>query len=138
VLKLLHEQGVGAEVISPYELWLAKQLGVPAERTIYNGPAKSDDSIRDAVERRIQVINCNHREELPRVAQIARQLGVRARVALRVNTSVGWSGQFGTPIQGGEALAAYREALACLSCRWWVCTPIAAVKFATSPSYWPF
>lgn len=112
VLKLLHEQGIGAEVISPYELWLAKQLGVPPERTIYNGPAKSDDSIRDAVERRIQVINCNHREELPRVAQIARQLGVRARVALRVNTSAGWSGQFGTPIQGGQALAAYREALA--------------------------
>ncbi|HEY0462570.1 MAG TPA: alanine racemase, partial [Polyangiaceae bacterium] len=112
VLKLLHEQGIGAEVISPYELWLAKQLGVPPERTIYNGPAKSDDSIRDAIERRIQVINCNHREELPRVAQIARQLGVRARVALRVNTSGGWSGQFGTPIQGGQALAAYREALA--------------------------
>jgi len=112
VLKLLHEQGIGAEVISPYELWLAKQLGVPPERTIYNGPAKSDDSIRDAIERRIQVINCNHREELPRVAQIARQLGVRARVALRVNTSVGWSGQFGTPIQGGQALDAYREALA--------------------------
>lgn len=112
VLKLLHQQGIGAEVISPYELWLAKQLGVPPELTIYNGPGKSDDSIRDAVERRIQVINCNHREELPRVARIARQLGVQARVALRVNTSVGWSGQFGTPILGGQALDAYREALA--------------------------
>ena len=111
VLRVLHGEGIGAEVISPYELWLAKQLGVPPESTIYNGPAKSDDSIRDAVERRIQVINCNHREELPRVARIARELGVQARVALRVNTSVGWSGQFGTPIQGGQALAAYREAL---------------------------
>src|SRR6185369_8301232 len=111
VLKTLHEQGIGAEVISPYELWLAKELGVPAELTIYNGPAKSDDSLRDAVERGIQAINCNHREELPRVARIARQLGVRARVTLRVNNSVGWSGQFGTPIQGGRALAAYREAL---------------------------
>src|SRR6478609_4537504 len=111
VLRVLHEQGIGAEVISPYELWLAKQLGVPAELTIYNGPAKSDDSLRDAIERRIQAINCNHREELPRVARIARQLGVRARVTLRVNTSVGWSGQFGTPIAGGQALAAYREAL---------------------------
>lgn len=111
VLKVLHEQGIGAEVISPYELWLAKQLGVPPELTIYNGPAKSDDSLRDAVERGIQAINCNHREELPRVARIARELGVRARVTLRVNTSVGWSGQFGTPIQGGQAFAAYREAL---------------------------
>jgi len=112
VLRLLHAQGIGAEVISPFELWLAKQLGVPPELTIYNGPAKSDDSIRDAVERGIQAINCNHREELPRVARIARELGKKARVALRVNTSVGWSGQFGTPIRGGQALAAYREALA--------------------------
>jgi diaminopimelate decarboxylase len=112
VLEVLHQEGVGAEVISPYELWLAKQLGVPPELTIYNGPAKSDDSIRDAIERRIQVINCNHREELPRVARIARELGMLARVALRVNTSAGWSGQFGTPISGGQALAAYREALA--------------------------
>ncbi|HEX2674346.1 MAG TPA: hypothetical protein VHM25_25895, partial [Polyangiaceae bacterium] len=45
VLRTLHEQGIGAEVISPYELWLAKELGVPPERTIYNGPAKSDDSL---------------------------------------------------------------------------------------------
>jgi len=111
VLRTLHEQGIGAEVISPYELWLAKQLGVRPELTIYNGPAKSEDSLRDAIERRIQAINCNHREELPRVARIARELGVRARVTLRVNTSVGWSGQFGTPIAGGQALAAYREAL---------------------------
>ncbi|HET7544830.1 MAG TPA: hypothetical protein VFK05_33415 [Polyangiaceae bacterium] len=111
VLKTLHEQGIGAEVISPYELWLAKELGVPPALTIYNGPAKSDESLRDAIERGIQAINCNHREELPRVARIARQLGTVARVTLRVNTSVGWSGQFGTPIADGRALAAYREAL---------------------------
>lgn len=30
VLKELHEAGLAAEVISPYELWLAQKLGVPA------------------------------------------------------------------------------------------------------------
>ena len=32
VLRRLHDHGVGAEVISPYELWLAQRLGVPGER----------------------------------------------------------------------------------------------------------
>ena len=49
VLHRLHERGIGAEVISPYELWLALRLGVPGDRIIYNGPAKSADSIRTAI-----------------------------------------------------------------------------------------
>ena len=49
VLRRLHAGGVGAEVISPYELWLALRLGVPADRIIYNGPAKSPASIRTAI-----------------------------------------------------------------------------------------
>lgn len=111
VLSLLHSLGVGAEVISHYELWLARQLGVPPERIVYNGPGKSDASIREAVAAGIQILNLNHPEEIPRVARIARELGVRARVGLRVSTSHGWSAQFGTPIAEGAALRAYEQAL---------------------------
>lgn len=112
VLKCIHECGVGAEVISHYELWLARKLGVPGERIVYNGPAKSPDSIREAIECGVAVINVNHREEIPVVASIARDCGKRARIGLRVSTDYGWSAQFGIPIAGGEALDAYRQALA--------------------------
>src|SRR6267143_660866 len=44
ILKPLHEAGIGAEVISPYELWLAEQLGVPGDMILYNGVDKSDAS----------------------------------------------------------------------------------------------
>ncbi len=63
-LSTLHQQGVGAEVISAYELWLALRLGVPAERIVYNGPVKSAASVREAIERGIGLITANHAEEL--------------------------------------------------------------------------
>jgi diaminopimelate decarboxylase len=112
VLRELHGAGVGAEVISPYELWLALRLGVPPERILYNGPGKSDDSIRTAIEANILAINCNHREEVERVAHIARSMGRVARVGIRVNTEDSWTQQFGTPIRGGQALAAFKDARA--------------------------
>ena len=45
-LRHMHEKGVGAEVISPYELWLAMQLGVDPSDIIYNGPGKTEESVR--------------------------------------------------------------------------------------------
>ena len=111
VLAQLHEQGIGAEVISDYELWLAMQLGVPPQDIIYNGPAKSDDSLRIAISTGIRSINLNHPEELERVTKIAEELGQAANISLRLVPPNGWAGQFGFDIKSGEAMAGYRRAL---------------------------
>src|SRR5262249_16718064 len=105
VLSFIYALGVGAEVISHYELWLAPRIGVPAEKIIYNGPGKSDASIREAIEMGVQTLNLNHREEIARVSRIATQLGKKVRVGIRVSVGDDWSFQFGTPVAGGEALA---------------------------------
>lgn len=112
VLQELHRQGIGAEVISHYELWLARKLGVAPDRIVYNGPVKSEASLIEAIKDRIQLININHLEELPVIARIARELGIKPRVGLRITVGGGWSGQFGTPTADGAALRAYREAMA--------------------------
>ncbi|MFP2897679.1 pyridoxal-dependent decarboxylase [Corallococcus sp. 4LFB] len=112
VLSALHARGVGAEVISAYELWLALKLGVAPERIVYNGPVKSDASIRESITRGIGLLAANHREELDVFSRHAAQAGKRPRVAVRVTTATGWTSQFGTPVAGGQALAAYRQALA--------------------------
>lgn len=109
VLRFMHELGIGAEVISEYELWLAFKLGVPPDRIVYNGPAKSVASIREALARDILLLNVNHREEIAVVAKAASELGKRPRIGVRVGTSAGWSGQFGLPIGTGEAFAALAE-----------------------------
>lgn len=110
VLRRLHALGIGAEVISPYELWLALRLGVPPARIVYNGPAKPSRALADAIRRGVGLICLNHPEEIDAVARAARRAGRRARVALRVATRRGWSGQLGFSIESGEALAGYRAA----------------------------
>jgi diaminopimelate decarboxylase len=112
VLREMHALGVGAEVISEYELWLAFQLGVPPERIVYNGPVKSEASLREAMLRGVGLINANHREEIARLGAIAAGLARRPRVGVRVSTSGSWSGQFGAAIATGEALSAVEEAAA--------------------------
>ena len=110
VLTELHALGVGAEVISHYELWLARRLGVPPDKIVFNGPAKSDTAIAEAIDAGIQLLNVNHREEIARVAAIAERSGRRPRIGVRVTVGDGWSGQFGVPVEGGRALAAFDEA----------------------------
>lgn len=42
LLAEIHRLGIGAEVISPFELWLAEQLGNPGEDIVFNGVAKTE------------------------------------------------------------------------------------------------
>jgi diaminopimelate decarboxylase len=117
VLRRLSDLGVGAEVVSPYELWLATRLGVEPARIIYNGPGKTMDVARTLVRSDLLITHLNHREEIALVAQAAAELGKRTTVGLRVATADSWSGKFGVPIAGGQALRAFEEALACPSLR---------------------
>src|SRR5262249_25460286 len=56
-IQVLHGLGANAEVISHFELWLALRLGVPPDRIIFNGPGKTPESLRVAVEKNIKLIN---------------------------------------------------------------------------------
>lgn len=110
MLAMLVAHGAQAEIISEHELWLVRQLGVPADRVIYNGPAKSDASIEWAVQHGIKAIHLNHREEMQRVAAIAERLQRRVRVGFRVTS--GAMGQFGLPLWDDDTVAVVREAMA--------------------------
>ncbi|MET0145047.1 MAG: pyridoxal-dependent decarboxylase [Ilumatobacteraceae bacterium] len=110
VLRRLHDTGVGAEVISPYELWLALRLGVPGDRIVYNGPAKSPDSIRTAVGAGALAINANTVNEAALISRLAADEGRTVNLGLRLSVPGAWGGQFG--IATIEAAAgAVRDAL---------------------------
>jgi diaminopimelate decarboxylase len=111
VLGRLHASGVGAEVISPYELWLAIRLGVPGDRLLYNGPAKSPDSIRAAIRHGALLVNANSTSEAALVARLAADERRTVSLGLRVTVAGSWGGQFG--IASVDAAAgAVRAALA--------------------------
>ena len=104
ILRSLHEVGIGAEVISPYELWLAEQLGVPGNMILYNGVDKSDESFERAVRLGILSINVDQFEEIDRIYAVATRLNQSVRVGVRLALSS--SSQFGLDLESGEALAA--------------------------------
>jgi diaminopimelate decarboxylase len=107
VIRVLHECGALAEVISHFELWLALELGVSPAKIIVNGPAKTPAMVDLAVERRVKLINIDGVEEIELVAAAAARHHVRQPVGIRVVASVGWQAQFGLSLKSGEARQAF-------------------------------
>ena len=50
VCNVLHQEGAWAEVVSEFEYQKARQLGVPGDKIIYNGPHKTRDALEKAIE----------------------------------------------------------------------------------------
>lgn len=108
-IDVLHRAGATAEVISEFELWLALRLGMPGERIIFNGPAKTHDALALALFHAVKLINIDNMVELDLLDDLATRAKRRQRVGVRIVTSVGWSGQFGMSIHDGSALRAFRK-----------------------------
>jgi diaminopimelate decarboxylase len=88
VIRLLAGEGLGADTVSGGEIARALAAGVPPERIVYAGIAKTDDEIRLALATGILQFNVESVEELRRIAELAAAMGRTAPVALRVNPDV--------------------------------------------------
>ncbi|MEV5077474.1 diaminopimelate decarboxylase [Streptomyces sp. NPDC056159] len=88
VLRLLHEEGIGAEVASPGELALARAAGVPPARTVLDSPAKTPAELREALELGIAV-NADNPQELARIDALVGSAVPRSPLGIRVNPQVG-------------------------------------------------
>ncbi len=119
VLRLLAEEGAGADIVSGGELFRALRAGIPADRIVFSGVGKKTDEIRYALDTGILMFNVESADELHAINTTARQMGKKAPVALRVNPDVDpkthpyistgmKKNKFGIPVT--EALAIYREA----------------------------
>jgi diaminopimelate decarboxylase len=85
ILRLIAEQGLGADVASKGELCLARSAGFPANRITFSGVGKRDDEIAYALAEDILAFNVESTEEIEVLNQIAGAAGTRARILLRVN-----------------------------------------------------
>jgi len=101
ILEKIHALGIGAEVISPYELWLAEKLKVPGDRIIYNGVNKTRESIERAIRMGVIAINVDHSEEVERIYQVAKGMNKKIRVGIRL--ALVSKSQFGLEVESGEA-----------------------------------
>jgi diaminopimelate decarboxylase len=89
VLRLLAEAGLGAEVASAGELALARAAGVPAERTVFDAPAKTAPELREALALGIAV-NVDNPQELTRIDALLHTAGPASPpLGIRVNPQIG-------------------------------------------------
>jgi diaminopimelate decarboxylase len=88
VVKHFAKMGSGADCVSIGEVRRAFLAGIPAYKIIFSGVGKSDDEIREAIERDILYINVESEAELGRVELIATELKTKARISIRVNPNI--------------------------------------------------
>ncbi|MFT0531942.1 diaminopimelate decarboxylase [Castellaniella hirudinis] len=90
-LAVLHEfqqLGAGFDIVSGGELARVLAAGASADRIVFSGVGKQAWEIRQALAAGIKCFNVESAGELARLADIAREAGVRAPVSLRVNPDV--------------------------------------------------
>ncbi|MBI2000821.1 MAG: hypothetical protein HYS69_06530 [candidate division NC10 bacterium] len=85
VVRSIFDEGLGAEVMSEFELWLARRLRMPASRIVLNGPNKSDRLLRRAITEGIGAVVVDSISELARLDVIANECHAEVQVLLRVN-----------------------------------------------------
>ena len=88
VLRLLAEAGAGFDIVSGGELYRALRAGGDPAKVVFSGVGKTKEEVEYALSQRIHSFNCESEAELGMIASLAARLGVKARVAVRVNPDV--------------------------------------------------
>jgi diaminopimelate decarboxylase len=88
IVKLLASLGAGIDAVSGGEVTWALRCGVPANRIVMSGVGKTDEELRLALRTPIRSIHVESAPELEVIEALARELGVKAHVGLRINPNV--------------------------------------------------
>ena len=111
---VLDQEGMGADVVSPGEIYTALAGGFPAEKLYFHGNNKTDEDIAFALDRGVGCFIVDNHHELDRLDELAGERGIRQRVLLRVTPGIDphtlqaintgrIDCQFGVPIETGQA-----------------------------------
>ncbi len=92
LLRLIAQEGLGADVGSKGELYLALACGFSPRKITYSGVGKRDDEILYALEQDILAFNVESPDELRILNDIATRVGKTAHVLLRVNLDISAGG----------------------------------------------
>ena len=88
LLKLLAEQGAGADIVSGGELYRARLAGISAERIVFSGVGKNVTELAAGLEAGIYGFNVESEGELWALSQLAATMNMRAPIAIRVNPNI--------------------------------------------------
>ena len=119
VLQTFAAAGCGFDIVSGGELERVLAVGVPASRVVFSGVGKTRAEMRRALQADVLCFNVESEAELGVLSAVAVELGVSARVSLRINPDIdaGTHPYISTGLKDNKfgiahdrALAAYRRA----------------------------
>ncbi len=119
VLRVLANEGSGADVVSEGEIRLALAAGIPPQKIVFSGVGKRQAEMRYALEQGIFQFNVESLSELCALSETAAHMGSQAAIAVRVNPDVDpkthakistgqRASKFGIPL--ADAMEVYRQA----------------------------
>lgn len=122
IYRIVMQEGCGADVVSGGELYTAIQAGFPAGRLYFHGNNKTDAELRMALKYGVGRIIVDNVTELQSLSEIARGMGKRAEIYLRITPGIDAhthefikTGQndskFGITLENGDALEAVKMAV---------------------------
>lgn len=88
IIGLLGALGAGADVVSEGELRRAVAAGIPGDKIVYSGVAKTVAEIEFALQCDIRQFNVESEPELAQISAAAVRLGKKANIAFRINPDV--------------------------------------------------
>ncbi len=88
ILRLLAEEGAGAEVSSGGELYLALKFGYLRNKITFTGVGKTDEEIEYALKENIFNFTVESLQEIKVISEIGHRLGIIARISIRVNPDI--------------------------------------------------
>jgi len=100
ILRYFIGRGCGLEIASGGELHQALNAGCPPDSIVFAGPGKTEAELELALAQGISEIHVESMLEIERISDISRRLGVRGRIALRINP--GEESQGGALRMGGK------------------------------------
>lgn len=120
--RILSEEHMGIDVVSPGEIYTACAAGFPMERAFFHGNNKSDEEIAYAMDKQIGYFIVDNFDELAAVQAEAAKRGIVQKVLLRVTPGIdphthqkistgNVDSKFGVAMQTGQALEFAKQAL---------------------------
>ncbi len=105
VCKVFHNEGAWAEVVSEFEMEKALGHGIEPDRIHFNGPHKPESALERALPSGVMV-HLDNFDELAMAEKVAERLGIRPKIAIRINLQTeaipAW-GRFGFNLESGQA-----------------------------------
>ena len=88
ILKIIKNNGLGADVVSDGELKKALSIGFKPSKIVYSGVGKKFHELKFAIKKNIFLINVESESELNNIEKIANNLKKKIDIGLRLNPNI--------------------------------------------------